>query len=148
MKKKHILERLNKLTKLIAKTEPDVEPDTHLFSKHTIQHEKNVRDVDEERPSKRDIINIMEQSNHIWTIRNKIKNGEWDSLPITQLEHEIKDFISQGQKINAIKHYRNVMKTDFNIEVGLRLAKETIDALAQDIPNIDLMKGYEKKKNT
>ena len=144
MKKKHILERLNKLTKLIAMTEPDIEPDTHLFSAQSIQHEKNVRDVDEERPSKRDIINIMEQSNHIWTIRNKIKNGEWDSLPITQLEHEIKDFINQGQKINAIKHYRKVMNDDFNIDVGLRLAKETVDALQQDIPNIDLMRGYQK----
>ena len=144
MKKKDILERLNKLTKLIAMTEPDIEPDTHLFSAQSIQHEKNVRDVDEERPSKRDIINIMEQSNHIWTIRNKIKNGEWDSLPITQLEHEIKDFINQGQKINAIKHYRKVMNDDFNIDVGLRLAKETVDALQQNIPNIDLMKGYEK----
>ena len=144
MKKKHLLERLNKLTNLIAKTEPDVEPDTHLFSAQSIQHEKNVRDVEEERPSKREIINIMEQSNHIWTIRNKIHNGEWDSLPMTQLEHEIKDFITQGQKINAIKHYRKVMNDDFNIDVGLRLAKETVDALQQNIPNIDLMKGYEK----
>jgi len=144
LKKKDILERLNKLTKLIAMTEPDIEPDTHLFSAQSIEHEKNVRDVEEERPSKREIINIMEQSNHIWTIRNKIKNGEWDSLPMTQLEHEIRDFITQGQKINAIKHYRKVMNDDFNIEVGLRLAKETVDALQQNIPNIDLMKGYEK----
>ena len=36
------------------------------------------------------------------------------------------------------------MNDDFNIEVGLRLAKETVDALQQNIPNIDLMKGYEK----
>lgn len=144
MKKKDILERLNKLTKLIAMTEPDIEPDTHLFSAQSIEHEKNVRDIEEERPSKREIINIMEQSNHIWTIRNKIKNGEWDSLPMTQLEHEIRDFITQGQKINAIKHYRKVMNDDFNIDVGLRLAKETVDALQQNIPNIDLMKGYEK----
>ena len=115
-----------------------------MFSAQSIQHEKNVRDVEEERPSKREIINIMEQSNHIWTIRNKIHNGEWDSLPMTQLEHEIKDFITQGQKINAIKHYRKVMNDDFNIDVGLRLAKETVDALQQNIPNIDLMKGYEK----
>ena len=144
MKKKDLLKRLNKLTKLIAMTEPDIEPDTHLFSAQSIEHEKNVRDVEEERPSKREIINIMEQSNHIWTIRNKIKNGEWDSLPMTQLEHEIRDFITQGQKINAIKHYRKVMNDDFNIDVGLRLAKETVDALQQNIPNIDLMKGYEK----
>ena len=54
MKKKDILERLNKLTKLIAMTEPDIEPDTHLFSAQSIEHEKNVRDIEEERPSKRE----------------------------------------------------------------------------------------------
>ena len=48
MKKKDLLKRLNKLTKLIAKTEPDVEPDTHLFSQHSINHEKNVMMVEEE----------------------------------------------------------------------------------------------------
>ena len=144
MKKKHLLKRLDKLTKLIARTEPDVEPDTHLFSQHSVTHEKHIRDVEEERYSQRELVNMMEQTNHKSTIRNKIKNGEWDSLPITQLEHEIKDFISQGQKINAIKHYRKVMNDDFSIEVGLRLAKETVDALQQNIPNIDLMKGYEK----
>ena len=144
MKKKDLLKRLNKLTKLIAKTEPDVEPDTHLFSQHSIDHERRVMMVQEERFSQREMVNLMEESNHIWTIRNKIKNGEWDSLPITQLEHEIKDFISQGQKINAIKHYRKVMNDDFSIEVGLRLAKETVDALAQNLPDIDLMKGYQK----
>ena len=143
MKKKDLLKRLNKLTKLIAKTEPDVAPDTHLFSQHSINHEKNVMMVDEERCSQREMVNIMEESNHIWTIRNKIHNGEWDSLPLIQLEKEIKDFISQGQKINAIKHYRNVMDRDFGTTISLKLAKYTVDALAQNI-QVDLTKGYDK----
>ena len=143
MEKKDLLKRLNKLTKLIAKTEPDVEPDTHLFSQHSINHEKNVMMVDEERCSQREMVNIMEESNHMWTIRNKIHNGEWDSLPMTQLEHEIKDFITQGQKINAIKHYRNVMDRDFGTTISLKLAKYTVDALAQNI-QVDLTKGYDK----
>ena len=82
MKKKALLKRLNKLTKLIDKTEPDVEPDTHLFSQHSIDHEKRVMMVQEERCSQREMVNIMEESNHIWTIRNKIHNGEWDVLPL------------------------------------------------------------------
>ena len=93
MKKKALLKRLNKLTKLIDKTEPDVEPDTHLFSQHSIDHEKRVMMVQEERYSQREMVNIMEESNHMWTIRNKIHNGEWDVLPLVELEKEIKDFI-------------------------------------------------------
>jgi len=143
LKKKDLLKRLNKLTKLIAKTEPDVEPDTHLFSQHSINHEKNVMMVEEERFSQREMVNLMEESNHIWTIRNKIHNGEWDALPLIQLEKEIKDFISQGQKINAIKHYRNVMDSDFGTTISLKLAKYTVDALQQNI-QVDLTKGYDK----
>ncbi len=133
MKKKALLKRLNKLTKLIDKTEPDVEPDTHLFSQHSIDHEKRVMMVQEERYSQREMVNIMEESNHIWTIRNKIHNGEWDVLPLVQLEKEVKDFISQGQKINAIKHYRNVMDRDFNETVRLKQAKDVIDKMAEDM---------------
>ena len=143
MKKKDLLKRLNKLTKLIAKTEPDVEPDTHLFSQHSIDHERGVMMVQEERYSHREMVNIMEESNLIWTIRNKIHNGEWDLLPLVQLEKEVKDFISQGQKINAIKHYRNVMDRDFGTTISLKTAKYTVDALAQNI-QVDLTKGYDK----
>jgi len=142
LKKKELLKRLNKLTDLIAKTEPDAEPDTHLFSQHSINHEKNVMMVEEERYSQREMVEIMENSNHIWTIRNKIHNGEWDVLPLVELEKEIKDFIKQGQKISAIKHYRNVMDRDFGTTISLKLAKNTIDALADNIPNIDLTTGY------
>ena len=143
MKKKDLLKRLNKLTKLIAKTEPDVEPDTHLFSQHSINHEKHVMMVKEKRFTQREMVNLMEESNHIWTIRNKIHNGEWDVLPLVELEKEIKDFISQGQKINTIKHYRNVMDRDFGTTMSLKIAKYTIDALAQNI-KVDLTKGYDQ----
>ena len=99
--------------------------------------------VEEERFSQREMVNLIEESNHIWTIRNKIHNGEWDALPLIQLEKEIKDFISQGQKINAIKHYRNVMDSDFGTTISLKLAKYTVDALQQNI-QVDLTKGYDK----
>ena len=143
MKKKDLLKRLNKLTKLIAKTETVNEPDTLLFSQHSITNENNIMRVKEERYTQREMVNLMEESNHIWTIRNKIHNGEWDVLPLVELEKEIKDFISQGQKINAIKHYRNVMYRDFGTTISLKLAKYTVDALAQNI-QVDLTKGYDK----
>ena len=143
MKKKDLLKRLNKLTKLIAKTEPDNAPDTHLFSHHSITNEKNIMRVKEERYTQREMVNLIEESNHIWTIRNKIHNGEWDVLPLVELEKEIKDFISQGQKINAIKHYRNVMDRDFGTTISLKLAKYTVDALANNI-QVDLTKGYDQ----
>ena len=143
MKKKALLKRLSKLTKLIDKTEPDIEPDTHLFSQHSIDHERRVMMVQEERYTQREIVEIMEASNHIWTIRNKIHNGDWDLLPLVELEKEIKDFIKQGQKISAIKHYRNVMDRDFGTTISLKLAKYTVDALANNI-SVDLTKGYDK----
>ena len=145
MKKKDLLKRLNKLTKLIAKTEPDIEPDTHLFSQHSITHEKNIMRIQEERYTQREMVNLMEESNHIWTIRNKIHNGEWDVLPLVELEKEIKDFISQGQKINAIKHYRNVMDRDFGTTMSLKLANYTLDPIAQNI-QLDMTKGNDKQK--
>ena len=146
MKKKHILEKLYMLDSLINKTEPDNPPDSHLFSMHQIDNQKHIRDVDEERTTSRDVVEIMMKSNTIWSIRNKIFNGEWDSLsPLIQLEGELKDLLNQNQKISAIKHYRKVMKDSFNVEIGLKVAKETCDALQSNINNIDLMKGYENQ---
>ena len=146
MKKKHILEKLYMLDSLINKTEPDNPPDSHLFSMHQIDNQKHIRDVDEERTTPRDVVEIMMKSNTIWSIRNKIFNGEWDSLsPLIQLEGELKDLLNQNQKISAIKHYRKVMKDSFNVEIGLKVAKETCDALQSNINNIDLMKGYENQ---
>ena len=131
---------------LINKTEPDNPPDSHLFSMHQIDNQKHIRDVDEERTTPRDVVEIMMKSNTIWSIRNKIFNGEWDSLsPLIQLEGELKDLLNQNQKISAIKHYRKVMKDSFNVEIGLKVAKETCDALQSNINNIDLMKGYENQ---
>ena len=145
MKKKNILQKLYLLDELIHKTEPDNPPDSHLFSMHQVDNAKHMRDVDEERTTKRDVVDIMMKSNSIWSIRNKIWNGEWDSLtPLIQLETELKDFLNQNQKINAIKHYRRVMKDDFNVEIGLKVAKETCDALQSNMNGIDLMKGVEK----
>ena len=105
MKKKAVLKKLYTLDVLINKTEPNELPDSHLFSMHTIENQKNIMMIEEGRCSTRDIKEIMEKSNIIWGMRNRIKNGEsYDTQPLQQLEMERHEFIQKGQKINAIKH--------------------------------------------
>jgi|TARA_Y100000310_G_scaffold260683_1_gene269743 hypothetical protein len=142
MDKSVILDRLEMLVKLCGETEPDVPNDKQLFSEHTISvHEmmKEVRDLhtgkqtidpDSERKL---LINIMRQSNKIWRIRNKVKNGEWDDLTRIEIEEEIEDYLADHQKINAIKYYRSEMKDRFDVEVGLREAKDYVDQIHHDM---------------
>ena len=69
----------------------------------------------------------------LFQLQNKIKNGEWDGSEHTKLHDEVEDFIAQGQKINAIKHYRHVMDEIFDTEISLKGAKDYVDALAEDM---------------
>jgi ribosomal protein L7/L12 len=84
----------------------------------------------------------MKDSNRIWGIRNKIKNGEWDDLEMLEVEDTIKNLLSQNQKINAIKYYRSYMKEELKVDVGLRQAKDTIDAIGEG-RTVDLSMGYQ-----
>jgi len=141
MKKKAVLKKLYTLDVLINKTEPDILPDSHLFSHHTIENQTNIMMIDEGRTTTRDIKDIMQKSNIIWTMRNKIHNGEWESLePLYELEMELKDHCKNGNKIQAIKLYRSYMKDNYNIEITLKIAKNTVDAL-HDQQTVDLMTG-------
>jgi hypothetical protein len=142
MNKTTILEKLEILVKLCEKTEPDVPNDKQLFSDHIISIQtmiKEVRDLHTGKTvidpdSERDlIINIMKQSNRIWRIRNKIKNGEWDDLSYIEMTEQIEDYIAQNQKINAIKYYRQEMSDKLSEQVTLREAKEHIDGIASDM---------------
>jgi len=147
-----IIERLESLETLIEKTEPDIPNETDLFSMHSIQTQENIEwmrnivtgktnhDTDTAR---RNIIQIMKDSNRIWGIRNKIHNGEWDDLEMLEVEDTIKDLLSQGQKINAIKYYRSYMKEELKVDMGLRQAKDTVDAIQRGA-TVDLSIGYEE----
>ena len=133
-----IIERLESLETLIDKTEPDIPNEKDLFSMHSIQTQENIEwmrnivtgktnhDPDTTRTN---IIQIMKDSNRIWGIRNKIHNGEWDDLEMLEVEDTIKDLLSQHQKINAIKYYRKYMLDELKVDMGLRQAKDTIDAI-------------------
>jgi len=147
-----IIERLESLETLIDKTEPDIPNEKDLFSMHSIETQENIdwmrsivtrksnHDQDSERIK---IIQIMKDSNRIWSIRNKIHNGEWDDLEMLEVEDTIKDLLSRHQKINAIKYYRNYMSEQLNVDMGLRQAKDTIDAIGRGA-TVDLSVGYEE----
>ena len=141
MKNKAVLKKLYTLDVLINKTEPDNPPDSHLFSMHTIENQKNIMMIQEGRTTSRDIKDIMQKSNVMWTMRNKIKNGEWETLePMYELEMELRDLCQNGHKIQAIKRYRSYMDKHYNIDITLKIAKYTIDALSEQKP-VDLMTG-------
>jgi len=147
-----IIERLESLETLIEKTEPDIPNEKDLFSMHSIQTQENIEwmrsivtgNSNHDQDSTRiKIIQIMKDSNRIWGIRNKIHNGEWDDLEMLEVEDTIKDLLSQHQKINAIKYYRNYMSEQLNVDMGLRQAKDTIDAIGRGA-TVDLTIGYEE----
>ena len=147
-----IIERLESLETLIDKTEPDIPNETDLFSMHSIQTQENIEwmrsiitgNSNHDQDSTRiKIIQIMKDSNRIWGIRNKIHNGEWDDLEMLEVEDTIKDLLSQNQKINAIKYYRSYMKEELKVDMGLRQAKDTIDAIGRG-ESVDLSVGYEE----
>jgi len=147
-----ILERLESLETLIDKTEPDIPNETDLFSMHSIQTQENIEwmrsivtgnSLHDQDSTRIKIIQIMKDSNRIWGIRNKIHNGEWDDLEMLEVEDTIKDLLSQHQKINAIKYYRNYMSEQLNVDMGLRQAKDTIDAIGRGA-SVDLSVGYEE----
>ena len=142
MDKSLILDRLEMLVSLCEKTEPDVPSERHLFTEHSISVNTMIREIREltrgiktiDPDSERDlIINVMRESNKIWRLRNKVKNGEFDGLAMQELDEAIEEFLVQGQKISAIKHYRQEMQDQFKEQVSLREAKDYVDAIHNDM---------------
>ena len=142
MDKALILDRLEMLVGLCEKTEPDVPSERQLFTEHSISvHSmiKEIRDLTRgiktiDPDSERDlIINVMRESNKIWRLRNKVKNGEFDGLAMQELDEAIEEFLVQGHKIQAIKHYRQEMQDQFKEQVSLREAKDYVDTIHADM---------------
>ena len=75
----------------------------------------------------------MKKANTVWKIRRKILNGEWDDVSAATLHTEVEDMIKAGAIIEAIKHYRNEMKTHLNTDVTLKECKDYIDVLRADL---------------
>ena len=82
----------------------------------------------------------MKKANTVWKIRRKIWNGEWDDVSASTLHGEVEDMIEAGAIINAIKHYRNEMKTNLNTDISLREAKDYVDAIRNDMRRKGIIK--------
>ena len=129
-----ILDRFEMLVKLCEETEPDIPSDRHLFTGQLIAAKEMYDRIETGvSVSENEIPQLMRHANKIWRIRNKIKNGEWDDLSYIEMSEQIEDYIAQGQKINAIKYYRQEMNDQFSEQVTLREAKEYIDNIATDM---------------
>ena len=132
MNKTLILDRLELLVKLCEKTEPDIPTEKRLFTEHSITVHEMLEEVRILTDSST-LTKIMRQANKIWRIRNKVKNGEWDDITQIEMYETIEDYIAQGQKINAIKYYRQEMTDKFDEQVTLREAKDHIDHIANSM---------------
>ena len=132
MNKQLILDRLELLVKLCEKTEPDFPTEKRLFTEHSISVHEMLEEVRILTDSST-LTKIMRQANKIWRIRNKVKNGEWDDITQIEMYETIEDYIAQGQKINAIKYYRQEMTDKFDEQVTLREAKDHIDHIANSM---------------
>ena len=141
-KKEWMLERLDRLVKTCKSTEPDNPDDSWLFTPHVIDaHEMHNRvDVLYDSLNHEEKVKIMKKANTAWKIRRKIYNGEWDDVSASTLHGDLEDLIKDGYIINAIKHYRNEMKTNLNTDVSLREAKDYIDALRNDMERQGIIK--------
>ena len=142
---KDIEQRLKILVKLCHETEPTLndikkmreDPETltgavdELFTEDMLKARdlyNKVRDGD--ISSRREATNIMRSANTIWKQRNHIKKVGWEEF--YSLEGQVIDLIRQNQKINAIKLYRQA-KIDRGEEIGLKEAKEYVDALQEKL---------------
>ena len=136
-----IEQRLKLLVKLCHDTEPTLndlkqmreDPETRdgavdeLFTEDMLKARdlyNKVRDGDVD--GNWETTDIMKRANIIWKQRNHIKKVGWKEF--YGVEGTCVDLIKKGQKINAIKYYRQ-NKIDKDEEVSLREAKEYIDSL-------------------
>ena len=132
--KNKILDRFEMLVRLCEETEPDIPSEKHLFTGHLIAAKEMYDRIETGvSVSENELPQLMRQANKIWRIRNKVKNGEWNDLSYIEMTEQIEDYISQNQKINAIKYYRQEMSDQFGEQVTLREAKDYIDKIADDM---------------
>jgi ribosomal protein L7/L12 len=69
----------------------------------------------------------MRSANKIWKMRNRIKKG--DASLMIQIDEEIEDYLAQGQKIQAIKYYRNEISKLTGTEPLLKESKKYVDSI-------------------
>ena len=135
-----IIIRLEMLMSLIEKTEPDTPDKKNLFTHHAITAMEMLDKINNRKLERDELISMMKCANRIWKTRNKIKDGDWDSLEMLEVHETIEEYLAQNAKIAAIKYYREVMNTHFNEEVTLRQSKEFVDAIQSDMQRSGIIK--------
>ena len=129
MKKKDILEKIDKLIDLCVETEPSSEEMNDLslmFSNDFIQSKEIRNRIDEDNYSNSELIDMMKECNWIWKNRKKIEEKGWGEY--INVDQRIEKSLRGNRKIEAIKLYRqNII--DNGGDCGLKEAKEYIDKL-------------------
>ena len=157
MNKDIILERIDSLVTLCEKTAPGYMDSTILFTGQYVaaqeMHAKLARivldDIDDNSQAsigaREEIVDIMKEANLIYKMRKKMKKwmekGKDLNIEALQMEAEIEDYLVAGQKINAIKRYREGMKDIFDEQVSLRDSKTYIDNMNDDLKRKGLVRN-------
>ena len=141
-----ILERLDMLVKLCKDTEPDIDnlnnhKTNHLFSTHIIDALElhNKTESDYEYIDHFDIADVMVKANKIWKLRKKWEGFQKDGKDYgvfskeQKMMEKVEDFLINGQKINAIKIYRDTMCEIYGSKLGLKECKDYIDSIHYDL---------------
>ena len=148
-----ILERLDMLVQLCKDTEPDIDnlnnnKTNHIFSTHIIDalelHKETKSEY--EYNDHFDMADIMKKANRIWKLRKKWEGFQKDGKDYNvfneeqAMMEEVEDFLAQGQKINAIKVYRNKMNELYGTKFGLKECKDYIDSVHNDLKKRGVIK--------
>ena len=148
-----ILERLDMLVQLCKDTEPDIDnlnnnKTNHIFSTHIIEalelHKETKSEY--EYNDHFDMADIMKKANRIWKLRKKWEGFQKDGKDYNifneeqAMMEEVEDFLAQGQKINAIKVYRNKMNELYGTKFGLKECKDYIDSVHDDLKKRGVIK--------
>ena len=154
MNRDMILERIDSLVTLCEKTEPDYTKSNILFTGHYVSaqemHARIARIILEDHDeisirSREEVVTIMKEANLIYKMRRKMKKwmeeGKDLNAEALQMEAEIEDYLVAGQKINAIKRYREGMQDIFSEQVSLRDSKNHIDNVYDDLKRKGLVRS-------
>jgi ribosomal protein L7/L12 len=136
IEKEYVLEKLYALIGLCQKTDSEtLNEKIPLFSGHIVAAQQMFDRTEKEYGFNDhfDLSEVMRQANKLWKIRTKVKDGNWDGISELELVEDIEDFLAKGQKINAIKHYRTVMKETVGTQPSLRESKNYVDAIHEDL---------------
>ncbi len=139
VKKDYILEKLYALVGLCEKVEPDIPKypadKDPLFSNHILTAQELFNKTEQEYGYNDhfDLGEVMRQANKLWRLMNKFQDGDFTGVDTIILDEQIEDFLTQGQKINAIKHYRTVMTESFGAKPTLRECKDYVDTIHKDL---------------